>query len=107
MTRTNCAIGLMNQDTVGADGLVAMMFDHVWCAREFCEKHGGERGTGDVDDVGGADEAPEFEEGRVANDGEWQCSIVEGGGERLGSDGNVQFFGDARNFGGVGQFAGQ
>ena len=36
---TNGAIRLMDQNAVGADGLVSVMFDDVWFAREFGEKH--------------------------------------------------------------------
>ncbi len=58
MARTDCAIGLMNQHTVGTDGLVAVVFDDVGFAGEFGENHRKERRAGDMNNIDLANQAP-------------------------------------------------
>ena len=60
MTRTNGAIGLMDQDTVWADGLISVMFDDVWPGRQFCEKHWRKRWTGNMSDISPLNQPPQL-----------------------------------------------
>jgi hypothetical protein len=72
MTGTDRAIGLMDQDTVGTDGLVAVVFDDVRFAREFGEEHWEEGRARDVNDVGATNQAPQLQRGGGADDAEWK-----------------------------------
>lgn len=48
---------LLEQNAVGADGLVPVVLDDVGFLQQPREEHGKQCGVGDVDDVGGTDES--------------------------------------------------
>ena len=77
MAGADGAIGLTNQNTVWTDGLVSVMFDDVWFAREFGKKHGQQRWTGNVRDVCPPNQAPELKRRRSADDAEWEGVVIE------------------------------
>ena len=87
------AIGLMNQDDVWADGLVTVMFDDVWLAFEFGEKHREEGRAGDMNDVGPPNQPPKWKQRRGANDAEWECAIVEPVRGSFCGDDDIPFIG--------------
>src|SRR5215467_2711007 len=81
---------MIEQQAVGANGLVAVVLDEERLAREARQEERSERGAGDMDDVGGANEAPELKQARAADDAKRERAVVVMAGGSLRHESEVE-----------------
>jgi hypothetical protein len=100
VARAGRAGGFNQELPIRTNRLEAVMFDDDRLSRQQTEIQGRESGTGDVEDIAGADEPPKFKEARLADDAEWKFAVIVASRRSLCRQGDFEF---ARS-GGITQF---
>src|SRR5439155_18323969 len=87
--RARGAARLLEEEAVRADRLVVVVLDHRRPAAQERERERSQRGAGEVDDVRGAEEAPQRRGPGLAHDPVGERGVVEPACGRAGRDGDL------------------